>query len=119
MYSEMDLVQGRGQKLYFYNDSKALFSLLEYYCCVALQSCCLSYCQTASRSKLEVVDMFHSIVSCTVHTPHSIVSRIVHTPHGIDSRVLCPGFTYEGSNEAQKKDFEKSIETIAVAFSSK
>ncbi|KAI4881708.1 hypothetical protein NFI96_031359 [Prochilodus magdalenae] len=28
------------------------------------------------------------------------------------------GFSYEGSNEAQKKDFEKAIETIAVAFSS-
>uniref|UniRef100_A0A8B9HGU8 Rho GTPase activating protein 45a n=1 Tax=Astyanax mexicanus TaxID=7994 RepID=A0A8B9HGU8_ASTMX len=27
------------------------------------------------------------------------------------------GFSYEGSNEAQKKDFEKAIETIAVAFS--
>ncbi|XP_053083565.1 rho GTPase-activating protein 45 isoform X2 [Pangasianodon hypophthalmus] len=27
-------------------------------------------------------------------------------------------FSYEGSNEAQKKDFEKAIETIAVAFSS-
>ncbi|TSP09096.1 Rho GTPase-activating protein 45 [Bagarius yarrelli] len=28
------------------------------------------------------------------------------------------GFCYEGSSEAQKKDFEKAIETIAVAFSS-
>ncbi|XP_017351114.2 rho GTPase-activating protein 45 isoform X1 [Ictalurus punctatus] len=28
------------------------------------------------------------------------------------------GFSYEGRNEAQKKDFEKAIETIAVAFSS-
>ncbi|XP_027006229.1 rho GTPase-activating protein 45 [Tachysurus fulvidraco] len=28
------------------------------------------------------------------------------------------GFCYEGTNEAQKKDFEKAIETIAVAFSS-
>ncbi|MCJ8745146.1 hypothetical protein PDJAM_G00127040 [Pangasius djambal] len=27
-------------------------------------------------------------------------------------------FSYKGSNEAQKKDFEKAIETIAVAFSS-
>lgn len=30
-----------------------------------------------------------------------------------------PGFHYESSNEADKKDFEKAIETIAVAFSSK
>uniref|UniRef100_A0AAY5EJT5 Rho GTPase activating protein 45 n=1 Tax=Electrophorus electricus TaxID=8005 RepID=A0AAY5EJT5_ELEEL len=29
------------------------------------------------------------------------------------------GFSYDGSTEAQKKDFEKAIETIAVAFSSK
>ncbi|TRY55222.1 hypothetical protein DNTS_032686 [Danionella cerebrum] len=28
------------------------------------------------------------------------------------------GFSYEGTSEAQKKDFEKAIETIAVAFSS-
>uniref|UniRef100_A0A4W4HF89 Rho GTPase activating protein 45 n=1 Tax=Electrophorus electricus TaxID=8005 RepID=A0A4W4HF89_ELEEL len=28
------------------------------------------------------------------------------------------GFSYDGSTEAQKKDFEKAIETIAVAFSS-
>ncbi|XP_062843455.1 rho GTPase-activating protein 45 isoform X2 [Trichomycterus rosablanca] len=28
------------------------------------------------------------------------------------------GFSYEGSNEMQKKNFEKAIETIAVAFSS-
>ncbi|XP_051989675.1 rho GTPase-activating protein 45-like [Xyrauchen texanus] len=28
------------------------------------------------------------------------------------------GFSYEGTNDAQKKDFEKAIETIAVAFSS-
>ncbi|XP_066552161.1 rho GTPase-activating protein 45 isoform X2 [Amia ocellicauda] len=28
------------------------------------------------------------------------------------------GFSYEASNEADKKDFEKAIETIAVAFSS-
>ncbi|GAA6097748.1 rho GTPase-activating protein 45 [Tachysurus ichikawai] len=30
----------------------------------------------------------------------------------------CMSFCYEGTNEAQKKDFEKAIETIAVAFSS-
>lgn len=30
-----------------------------------------------------------------------------------------PGFHYEACNEADKKDFEKAIETIAVAFSSK
>lgn len=29
------------------------------------------------------------------------------------------GFHYEACNEADKKDFEKAIETIAVAFSSK
>ncbi|XP_057190406.1 rho GTPase-activating protein 45-like [Triplophysa rosa] len=29
------------------------------------------------------------------------------------------GFSYEGTTDAQKKDFEKAIETIAVAFSSK
>lgn len=68
----------------------------------------MRYCQTASRSKFEVVDKLHIIVSCTAHTQHGIVSR-----------VLCAGFSYEGSNEAQKKDFEKAIETIAVAFSSK
>ncbi|XP_052404582.1 rho GTPase-activating protein 45-like isoform X7 [Carassius gibelio] len=28
------------------------------------------------------------------------------------------GFSYEGTSDAQKKDFEKAIETIAVAFSS-
>lgn len=29
------------------------------------------------------------------------------------------GFHYEACNEADKMDFEKAIETIAVAFSSK
>jgi len=29
------------------------------------------------------------------------------------------GFHYESCNEADKNDFEKAIETIAVAFSSK
>lgn len=33
--------------------------------------------------------------------------------------VIFTGFHYEASNEADKKDFEKAIETIAVAFSSK
>lgn len=35
--------------------------------------------------------------------------------HGCDFS----GFHYEACNEADKKDFEKAIETIAVAFSSK
>lgn len=33
--------------------------------------------------------------------------------------MISPGFHYENSNEADKMDFEKAIETIAVAFSSK
>lgn len=49
------------------------------------------------------------------HTPFNFT----HTRHSIVSLVLCAGFSYEGRNEAQKKDFEKAIETIAVAFSSK
>lgn len=32
---------------------------------------------------------------------------------------IVSGFHYEASNETDKKDFEKAIETIAVAFSSK
>ncbi len=32
---------------------------------------------------------------------------------------VCQGSVYEGTTDAQKKDFEKAIETSAVAFSSK
>lgn len=33
--------------------------------------------------------------------------------------IVVLGFHYEACNEADKMDFEKAIETIAVAFSSK
>lgn len=33
--------------------------------------------------------------------------------------MISAGFHYENCNEADKMDFEKAIETIAVAFSSK
>lgn len=33
--------------------------------------------------------------------------------------MISSGFHYENCNEADKMDFEKAIETIAVAFSSK
>jgi hypothetical protein len=33
--------------------------------------------------------------------------------------ILIAGFHYETCNDTEKKDFEKAIETIAVAFSSR
>lgn len=33
--------------------------------------------------------------------------------------LMCPGFSYKDSSDMVKQDFEKAIETMAVAFSSR
>ena len=56
--------------------------------------------------------MFANFLTCIILSSQHIVSH--------RHLQLCfPGFHYELCNDADKQDFEKAIETIAVAFSSK